>query len=160
MSQDIYNQEYLKRLQLADQQATCLILRSESLLVIRTRLHSFWRFMDLPIEVITEVLCNVTPFELLSLSHTCKFLQEMIMRRTAEYVWLTAERNSATYPSYPWADISKPHFAGLLFMMLCTACGNHTANPLDPFLLVRLCSKCCSTEQVAHVFVSPKLTFI
>ncbi|CAE6472161.1 unnamed protein product [Rhizoctonia solani] len=72
------------------------------------------------VSVITEVLCNVTPFELLSLSHTCKFLQEMIMRRTAEYIWLTAERNSATYPSYPWADISKPHFAGLLFMMLCT----------------------------------------
>ncbi|KAL5637309.1 hypothetical protein ACGC1H_001077 [Rhizoctonia solani] len=73
----------------------------------------------------------------------------MIMRRTAEYIWLAAKSNSATYPSYPWADISKPRFAGLLFMMLCTACGNHTANPLDPFLLVRLCSKCCSTELMA-----------
>ncbi|CAE6439886.1 unnamed protein product [Rhizoctonia solani] len=98
--------------------------------------------VDMPEEIFSEIVSRLHPGDLLSLSQTCKLLRDSLMKQSAARIWKSAEGNVPHLPMYPWSDMTPPAYAALLFSKSCTACGKHTLNKLDPYLLVRFCSIC------------------
>ncbi|CAE6491888.1 unnamed protein product [Rhizoctonia solani] len=112
--------------------------------------------MDLPHELLHEassligtgLIRNIAAWDLISLSRTSKLWRELLMKRTAEKIWLFAESNIPELPAYPWSNMSPVRYATLLFTKNCTVCGETTTIGADPYLMVRLCNECRETEQV------------
>ncbi|KAB5588251.1 F-box protein [Ceratobasidium theobromae] len=98
----------------------------------------FSGLFDMPIEIFNEIACNLLPPDLISLSRTCKTFRGILMKKSAEKIWTRAERNVPRLPSYPWSNMSKPRYAALVFLKICTSCGEATSNSADPYLLARL----------------------
>ncbi|KII83333.1 hypothetical protein PLICRDRAFT_47208 [Plicaturopsis crispa FD-325 SS-3] len=98
-------------------------------------------FMELPLEIVFEVLGHMRPQELLLLARMSKPLRDILMhRRTGASIWKAAFANCPDIPACP-PDLNGPQYANLLFCNLCHICLG--PNPKTFWRLrVRYCSHC------------------
>ncbi|KAG9119827.1 hypothetical protein FRC07_004947, partial [Ceratobasidium sp. 392] len=69
------------------------------------------------------------------------------MSRSFANVWKAAEGNVEGLPSCP-KELCEPQYAALVFAKHCSMCGNQALRPMDPILLVRLCTECRDQQAV------------
>ncbi|KAG8787752.1 hypothetical protein FRC12_015312 [Ceratobasidium sp. 428] len=108
---------------------------------------SFAQFLDLPAEVIGEIVKHLMPADLLSLARSNKFLREIFISRTSQALWKVTIRNVPNMPDCP-SGLSEPEYISLLFTKICSMCGAKVLRRMDPYLLVRLCNACSKETRV------------
>ncbi|KAG8724209.1 hypothetical protein FRC09_020793 [Ceratobasidium sp. 395] len=81
---------------------------------------SFAQFLDLPSEVIGEIVKHLMPIDLLSLARSNKFLRGIFMSRTSQALWKATIRNVPSMPDCP-SGLSEPEYISLLYTKICSA---------------------------------------
>ncbi|KAL0574785.1 hypothetical protein V5O48_007177 [Marasmius crinis-equi] len=95
---------------------------------------------DMPLDILYEIFCLLTPYDLLRLSRTSKDLRKILMSRPSLFVW-KACRESAGVPD-PSPSMSEPAFAQLLFDPHCHFCLTAVVQVISWETMVRCCNKC------------------
>ncbi|KAG8725326.1 hypothetical protein FRC09_002208 [Ceratobasidium sp. 395] len=113
---------------------------------------SLAQFLDLPAEVIGEIVKHLVPADLLSLARSTKFLREIFMSRTSQALWKATIRNVPNMPDCP-SGLCEPEYISLLHTKICSTCGAKALRPMDPYLLARLCSAC--SKETTQVIFAP-----
>ncbi|KAG8765492.1 hypothetical protein FRC12_007470 [Ceratobasidium sp. 428] len=111
---------------------------------------SLAQFLDLPAEVIGEIVKHLMPADILSLARSNKFLREIFISRTSQTLWKATIRNVPNMPDCP-SGLCEPEYISLLHTKICSTCGAKALRPMDPYLLARLCSS-CSKEKTRVIF--------
>ncbi|CAE6469877.1 unnamed protein product, partial [Rhizoctonia solani] len=101
--------------------------------------------MTMPMEVLTEIVHNVHPGDLISLIRTNKFFRATLLNKSAIMIWQRALRNVPKLPRCP-TKLVEPQYTALMFSNNCTLCGALAEGEPDAYLQVRLCSSCRETE--------------
>ncbi|KAF8600133.1 hypothetical protein BDV93DRAFT_448131, partial [Ceratobasidium sp. AG-I] len=76
-------------------------------------------FMNLPVEIFSEIAIYLFPLDLIVLARTNKFFRQILMRRPAIQIWRSAERNVEDLPPCP-KDLCEPQYAALMFTKNCS----------------------------------------
>ncbi|GAA5840641.1 hypothetical protein JCM3766R1_000497 [Sporobolomyces carnicolor] len=96
----------------------------------------------LPLELLHEILSNVTPKDLLAFARTNKFYRSILMSESrSSAIWRKA-RQRFGLPDLTAKDFSEPAYAHLAFGDRCDHCGRYSPTCFDPFLRRRLCQVC------------------
>ncbi|KAG8787925.1 hypothetical protein FRC12_015105 [Ceratobasidium sp. 428] len=128
---------------------------------------SFAQFLDLPVEVIGEIVKHLMPADLLSLARSNRFLRKIFMSRTSQALWKATIRDVPNMPECP-SGFSEPEYISLLYTKICSVgatsffvyivfiitaqtCGAKVLRRMDPYLLARLCNA-CSKETTRVIF--------
>ncbi|QRV84688.1 valine-tRNA ligase [Ceratobasidium sp. AG-Ba] len=101
--------------------------------------------MLMPVDIFSEIVCLLSPGDLLSLAWSNKFFHELLLQRAAMHMWRRAYSNVPAVPPCP-PDMNEPQYAALLFSKICTSCGVSTTANLDVCLMARLCTSCRDTR--------------
>ncbi|KAF8959594.1 hypothetical protein BDZ97DRAFT_1837041 [Flammula alnicola] len=98
--------------------------------------------IEMPLDVLYEILGLLNPIDLLHLSRTTKALRGVLMTRSAIFVWKLARSNVEGLPPCP-DDLTEPQYANLLFADSCHFC---LRTPSIATIVwsarVRCCDKC------------------
>ncbi|TFK65185.1 hypothetical protein BDN72DRAFT_962693 [Pluteus cervinus] len=114
----------------------------------RTRQGKLSSIMDLPLDVLFEILGLVEPQDLLSLTLANKTLRSNLMTRGAISVWKSVFERVGAPPCPP--DVSHPAWAFLLFGgSRCHKCNTSNVHYVDYALRRRLCRECRKKNLVA-----------
>ncbi|KAG8698270.1 hypothetical protein FRC08_006028 [Ceratobasidium sp. 394] len=105
------------------------------------------RLFMIPLEVFTQIMCNVQPGGLLALARTCKTLRTILLSKSTIGVWRVAEQTTSRLPTRP-RGMSSPRYAALAFFNECSLCGKDQNIKLYAKLRVRLCESCIESELV------------
>ncbi|KAI0755824.1 hypothetical protein C8Q74DRAFT_325216 [Fomes fomentarius] len=98
------------------------------------------RVLNLPPELLLEIMSHLHPKNLLNMTRANKFLYGMTMRNRG--VWNNSFALVDGLPPRP-DNVSGPYYASLLFERRCMACGQTGhANRVDYALLIRFCNAC------------------
>ncbi|OCH91535.1 hypothetical protein OBBRIDRAFT_792126 [Obba rivulosa] len=105
-----------------------------------TRAGTPQSLLNMPLDIVLEILTYLGPRELLQLARTNKAFRAMLMSRTSQSVWKASRRN-ASVPERP-ARLSEPAFAHLLYSNYCHIC--LTLRSVQPMWEygVRYCGDC------------------
>ncbi|KAG9097879.1 hypothetical protein FRC07_010718, partial [Ceratobasidium sp. 392] len=107
---------------------------------VRGKQGSLKGLMQMPIDIVTEIMNLLSPGDLISLARSSKFFRNLLLRRSNIQTWRRAESNVPGLPPCP-PGMCEPQYA-LMFSKHCTFCGaSATAKP-DPYLWARLCITC------------------
>ncbi|KAG8221238.1 hypothetical protein J3R82DRAFT_1400 [Butyriboletus roseoflavus] len=68
------------------------------------------------------IFAYIYPMDLLNLARTCKSLRDLLMHKSALFLWKTALRQIEGLPDCP-ADLDEPEYANLVFYTRCHGCG-------------------------------------
>ncbi|CAE6461171.1 unnamed protein product [Rhizoctonia solani] len=101
--------------------------------------------MNLPMDVFVNIASYFQSQDLLALTRVNTFLRRLLMSCKSEPMWRSARQNVIGLPPCP-KELSEPVYAALLFSKICTSCGCHTLQNMDPVLLEKLCGKCKKTQ--------------
>ncbi|EEB99933.1 hypothetical protein MPER_00255, partial [Moniliophthora perniciosa FA553] len=85
---------------------------------IARRRRSLRSIMEMPMDVLFEILGHLKPHDLLRLTWTSKKLRQVLMSKTSMTIWETS-RVRAGIPD-PSAVMSEPALANLLFHPFCS----------------------------------------
>ncbi|KAK7436189.1 hypothetical protein VKT23_019265 [Stygiomarasmius scandens] len=110
------------------------------------RRGKLYLFLDMPLDIVYEILGHLEPLDILRLARTSRDLRSFLMIRERSSIWRTA-RSNVGLPSPP-DSMSEPAFANLVFDGYCHKCEcnmRQTENILWAFSL-RLCNGCRSKE--------------
>ncbi|KAF9533611.1 hypothetical protein CPB83DRAFT_845563 [Crepidotus variabilis] len=77
--------------------------------------------VDLPMDIILEVLGHVEPLDLLNLLATSKTFKNLLMKRSSRLVWRRARANVPDFPECP-DDLTEIGYARLVFESHCQVC--------------------------------------
>ncbi|CAE6509728.1 unnamed protein product [Rhizoctonia solani] len=114
----------------------------------KNSVKSLSRFVDIPMDLFTEIASYLFPSDILSLSRSSKLFRNLIMRRSSRHIWTNAMRNVELLPPCP-PDMSEPVYLALLFSKYCTGCGRSIACHIYGELRMRLCTPCRETRLIA-----------
>ncbi|KAE9405647.1 hypothetical protein BT96DRAFT_1015383 [Gymnopus androsaceus JB14] len=100
---------------------------------------------DVPLDVILEIFCYLSPGDLLQLARSSKDLRGILMSKSSESIWRIARENVRDLPPRP-EDLNEPQFAHLLYESYCHVCDQkgRCDNVLWSFRM-RCCKNCLST---------------
>ncbi|CAE6358917.1 unnamed protein product [Rhizoctonia solani] len=115
--------------------------------------------INMPIEILAEVASHLHAADILSLARSSRLLRNLLMNRSAVYIWHRAMRNVKDLPPCP-PEISEPYYVSLLFSRTCSACGVMTRVHIEPLLLVRLCTPCQCTYLIPLSNVPTELSLL
>ncbi|KAG6913438.1 hypothetical protein DXG01_006821 [Tephrocybe rancida] len=93
--------------------------------VVRGRRGQLEQMSQLPLDILFEIFGQLDPMDILNLTRTSKALRNMLMQRSATYVWKNARSHIPGLPDCP-NDMSEPEYANLVFYPYC-----HVSNYLD-----------------------------
>ncbi|KAF9464012.1 hypothetical protein BDZ94DRAFT_532928 [Collybia nuda] len=96
--------------------------------------------LDMPLDILFEILGMLAPKDLVNLTRTSKSLRQTLMTRNAITVWKTA-RNILGIPDCP-SDFSEPKWAVLISGSTCQNCGAKSVHKVDFYLRRRVCTRC------------------
>ncbi|KAF5317326.1 hypothetical protein D9611_003573 [Ephemerocybe angulata] len=105
----------------------------------------------MPLDILYEILCQLTPKDLLNLSRTNKLFRSTMFGNQMLTVWRAA-RDAFDAPEPPdgWTE---QKWAGLLFETTCQSCGKRGVVNVDWLLLRRACGTC----KRAHLIYGPRI---
>ncbi|KAF6746736.1 hypothetical protein DFP72DRAFT_1076071 [Ephemerocybe angulata] len=105
----------------------------------------------MPLDILYEILSQLTPKDLLNLSRTNKLFRSTMFGNQMLTVWRAA-RDAFDAPEPPdgW---SEQKWAGLLFEKTCQSCGQRGVVNVDWLLLRRACGTC----KRGHLIYGPRL---
>jgi hypothetical protein len=70
---------------------------------------------------IYQMFCHMFPLDLLHFARTSKAFRNVLMHRSAAFVWKAARMNVINFPECP-VDMSEPAYASLAFDTHCHVC--------------------------------------
>ncbi|KAF8655843.1 hypothetical protein AX16_002927 [Volvariella volvacea WC 439] len=105
----------------------------------RRRPGKLREMLDLPMELLEQVLQFLSPRDLLQLARASKQLHGFLMSESSTHLWEQARRNIDKLPPCP-DDMTEPGYASLVFGHRCQVCGR--ANVRTTFWNVRV--RCCN----------------
>ncbi|KAE9405746.1 hypothetical protein BT96DRAFT_988249 [Gymnopus androsaceus JB14] len=97
---------------------------------------------DVPLDIILEIFCYLSPGDLLQLARSSKDLRGILMSKSSGSIWRIARENVRDLPPCP-KDLNEPQYAHLLYDSYCHVC-NHKGrcdNVLWSFRM-RCCRNC------------------
>ncbi|KAF9472018.1 hypothetical protein BDN70DRAFT_887472 [Pholiota conissans] len=94
----------------------------------------------MPLDVLFEILGQLSPKDLLSVSRTNKLFRETLLSSGARTVWKCALKGQGV-PECP-SDLIEPRWTSLLFGTRCESCGAKNIQKVDFHLRRRVCVKC------------------
>ncbi|KAH9843663.1 uncharacterized protein C8Q71DRAFT_8756 [Rhodofomes roseus] len=99
--------------------------------------------LEMPIDVIHEILRHLRPRDLLSLSWSSKSVHAFLMKKSSAYIWKLSLENVEGLPSCP-EHLIEPAWASFLFAKHCSACGQGNIADSGIFweCYKRLCKDC------------------
>ncbi|KAH7316389.1 hypothetical protein B0J17DRAFT_351532 [Rhizoctonia solani] len=107
----------------------------------KEQIKSLDRFVDIPMEIFTQIVSYLFPKDIITLSRSNKSLRNLLMRRSSRHIWINAMKNVEGLPPCP-SDITEPRYLSLLFARDCMGCGRLIGGKLYEELRVRLCISC------------------
>ncbi|KAI0341464.1 hypothetical protein BDW22DRAFT_1359036 [Trametopsis cervina] len=100
------------------------------------------RFMlEMPLDIVMEICCYLSPKDLLHLSRTSKETRTFFMSRGSIQCWKEARLSVPGLPPCP-PDLSEPQYANLMFDTRCHACLQPNSQHIYWQCRVRWCRKC------------------
>ncbi|KAF9046728.1 hypothetical protein BJ165DRAFT_1527794 [Panaeolus papilionaceus] len=106
--------------------------------------QAFRLHLDLPGNLLPEILGHVNPIDLLNLSRTSKVLRRLLMSPGSRDIWVRALANLSDIPKCP-NGIPEPRFVEFLWGTGCMACGKRIKEKKGHEIsdtCTRLCPKC------------------
>ncbi|KAJ3521395.1 hypothetical protein NMY22_g12338 [Coprinellus aureogranulatus] len=103
--------------------------------------------VTMPLDILFEILGQLSPKDLLSVSQTNKTFHKTLLAPSAKSVWISAREHGSTAPEPP-DGFSEARWAGLLFKNVCQACGAGGVVNVDFMLMKRICTSCKKTRLV------------
>lgn len=107
----------------------------------RERIKNLDGFVDIPMDIFTQIVSYLFPKDIISLSRSNKSLRNLLMRRSSRHIWTSAMKNVEGLPPCP-SDMTEPSYLALLFARDCMGCGRLIGGRLYGELRVRLCVSC------------------
>ncbi|KAF8229552.1 hypothetical protein L208DRAFT_1439173, partial [Tricholoma matsutake] len=89
--------------------------------VIRRRSRKLASLLDLPYDMVVEILGHLHPYDLLRLARTSRVWRRSLMSRSSESIWRLARERLEDMPDCP-SDMSEPEYANLMFSTHCHYC--------------------------------------
>ncbi|KAJ6525748.1 hypothetical protein B0H19DRAFT_1042600 [Mycena capillaripes] len=106
---------------------------------------------EMPLDILFEIFGQLLPADILHLSMSSKALRDILLRKSAAFIWKQAFLNIRTSapPRCP-DDLNEPQYANLLWGKHCFFCGN---SPTIAFweCRVRTCKPCVLTKNFTSV---------
>ncbi|TFY72150.1 hypothetical protein EVG20_g833 [Dentipellis fragilis] len=117
-------------------------------------------FLQLPLDVLYEIFCLLSPGDLLRLARTTKNLRALLMSRKSSFIWKAAFGNTPGPDPIPepFEGMCEPNWAHLLFgESVCDKCGEENVDVVTFRFKRRLCKAClkkgtCKHEDVLRKF--------
>ncbi|EIW63492.1 uncharacterized protein TRAVEDRAFT_80581, partial [Trametes versicolor FP-101664 SS1] len=109
--------------------------------------------LNLPLDVLMEIMSFLRPRDLLTLARTCKDFRAYLFSRRSIPCWKAARQRWKDLPDCP-SDISEMHYARLVFTEECHNCGQH-ADIFSWKLRVRVCTPCAKDRYGSHLACPP-----
>ncbi|KAF8651437.1 hypothetical protein AX16_004738 [Volvariella volvacea WC 439] len=97
--------------------------------------------LEIPLDILFEVVSRLPPSDVLSLSRTSKVLRSVLMSRSAITAWRESLKNEPDLPPLP-SGLTEPQFANLLYSDHCHYCSATPATCTLWGLYVRCCDPC------------------
>ncbi|TFK69652.1 hypothetical protein BDN72DRAFT_897128 [Pluteus cervinus] len=108
----------------------------------RRRKGKLHRLLELPYDILLEVLYQLDPYSLLRLSRASRDLRTFLMARASRHIWLAVLKN-AGMPECP-PGLSEPRYFRLVFDITCLECGVRRAKDVHWEAKTRCCKECAS----------------
>ncbi|KAF9032479.1 hypothetical protein BDZ89DRAFT_1158513 [Hymenopellis radicata] len=105
-------------------------------------------FTDLPFDVLLEIAAWLIPLDLLYLCRVNHALRNVFMTKASHGAWKQARANANNLPE-PFAEISEPAWANLVYVRVCNFCWKKKVMEPDFRLRCRICAKCSETHLLA-----------
>ncbi|KAE9395803.1 hypothetical protein BT96DRAFT_1021718 [Gymnopus androsaceus JB14] len=99
---------------------------------------------DMPLDVIFEIFCHLSPGDLLQLARSSKDLRGILMSKSSEFIWRIARENVRGFPPRP-GDLNEPQYAHLLYEPYCHVCNRKRCDDVLWLFRMRCCKNCIST---------------
>ncbi|KAL0577162.1 hypothetical protein V5O48_004839 [Marasmius crinis-equi] len=106
----------------------------------KSRRNALHYIKDMPLDILYEIFCLLTPHDLLRLSRTSKDLRKNLMSKSSLFVWKACRKNSGVPDPLP--SMSEPAFARLVFDPHCHFCLTAVVQIVSWETMVRCCNKC------------------
>ncbi|KAF9477137.1 hypothetical protein BDN70DRAFT_862297 [Pholiota conissans] len=106
----------------------------------------------MPLDVLFEILGQLTPKDLINISRTNKLFHDTLYSRGARMVWKEALRGQGA-PGCPH-DLIEPRLAILLFGTTCEECGHPNVHKVDFDLRRRACVSCKQSKLLGRARVT------
>ncbi|KAF4578947.1 hypothetical protein EYR36_000756 [Pleurotus pulmonarius] len=104
------------------------------------------KMLDMPFDVLCEIILQLRAEDLLALSRTSKGFRELLLLKSNRFLWTTAFRDDPLFPYLP-SDLNEPQFACLVFSNHCYFCLKATPdNQLMWAFRTRSCASCLRTQ--------------
>ncbi|GJE90997.1 F-box protein [Phanerochaete sordida] len=97
--------------------------------------------LDMPLDIVVEILAYLEPLDLLHLARTSKPFRAVLMNRHNAFMWRTARGNVEGLPGCP-PGVCEPAFANFLFCTFCHECGKPKSVHIYWDCMSRFCRKC------------------
>ncbi|KAM5534231.1 hypothetical protein V8D89_012138 [Ganoderma adspersum] len=108
---------------------------------IRGRCGGLKIILNMPLDIVVEIVGHMHPRDLLNLAHTSKSFRKFLMSRNAAPLWKAARRQVDGLLECP-GHLSKPAYANLLFFTHCHWCLKPNVKSVLWEFNARYCSSC------------------
>jgi len=105
--------------------------------------------LEMPYDIIFEILSLLTPKDLLSMTRANRALREMLTSVQSRHIWRVS-RASFGMPECP-KDIPDASWANLFFSSRCQECGSVFGKHLQPVFCRRVCLNCARSQRVIEL---------
>ncbi|KAK4056152.1 hypothetical protein OIO90_002883 [Microbotryomycetes sp. JL221] len=96
---------------------------------------------EMPVEILGEILAQLTPNMLLRLARMAKVFRRLLMARSSRSIWLRAFANDGI-TNLHLPDMCEPKLASLIWDKECVMCGRLKVHKICYGLWTRLCDPC------------------
>ncbi|KAF9263765.1 hypothetical protein L218DRAFT_308662 [Marasmius fiardii PR-910] len=120
------------------------------------RKGSLQGIQEMPLDVVYEIFNYLEPYDLLKLSRTTKTFRNIVLNRSASWIWKNARANISLPEPIP--TMSEPAYINLIFERRCHFCDGPAIhnNTLIWSALVRCCKRCLTAQFVSYNEVTKK----
>ncbi|KAK7688297.1 hypothetical protein QCA50_008668 [Cerrena zonata] len=101
--------------------------------------------LEMPMEIICEVLYLLLPLDLLRVTRINKAFRNLLMHRSSLHIWKKARKNISGLPE-PFSDMSEPAFASLCFEIVCHGCFEPRMQNILWEFRMKLCNECLKAK--------------
>ncbi|KAK7678711.1 hypothetical protein QCA50_018293 [Cerrena zonata] len=113
--------------------------------VVRIGRGALRDLLQMPMDIICEVLYCLGPFDLLRLARTNKAFRDLLIHRSSIHIWKEARKTVSGLPE-PFPGMSEPAFASLCFENVCHLCFKSRIRKICWEFRLKLCSACEKTR--------------
>ncbi|RDB24270.1 hypothetical protein Hypma_008651 [Hypsizygus marmoreus] len=111
---------------------------------VRGRRGALKGLVEMPMDILFEILSHLRSADILRLSWTSKALRGILMSRSSAFVWKTARANVEGLPDCP-PFLNEPQYAAFMFDSTCDYC-RRARTQMTIWDFTRCCHKCSADE--------------